>query len=125
MNRPNKSLKRPGVKLPKLSTSRNQSMSMLHFLRFVLIMENALFPADSDKPPLLVNTVVLANLAAFDDVHGLLMYPQPLVKQASSNMDTDYNPFDIVADFNSQYPFYFGTNGSIGKDHVDFECINI
>ena len=51
------------------------------------------------------------------------MYPQPLLKQAEVGVPVDYNDYDIIAEFNSQYPFYFGPEGAnIPDSSVDFEC---
>ncbi|KAI8842484.1 hypothetical protein BC829DRAFT_492273 [Chytridium lagenaria] len=51
-------------------------------------------------------------------------YPQALVKQLKQDFSLKYNPFDIVAEFNSDFNFWYSGSGTpIQPSQTDFEFV--
>ena len=52
-------------------------------------------------------------------------YPQGLVKQFVTTKTIDYAPYDVVAEFNADYPFYYPSNPAsvMSSKQFDFEYI--
>jgi hypothetical protein len=48
-------------------------------------------------------------------------FPQSLVKQLKSDVALEFTPYDIIAEFNADYPFYFSNlNTTITPTQIDF-----
>ena len=52
------------------------------------------------------------------------LYPQALVKQVNTQYNLDYNDYDIIAEFNSEFSFWYPSlNQSITAGQYDFEYV--
>lgn len=77
----------------------------------------------------LANTLGQAASAAYfagrKDANGdWAFYPQALIKQLNYDVQLQFNQFDILAEFNSDFNFYFRTsNRPIQQGETDFEFI--
>ncbi|TPX69071.1 hypothetical protein SpCBS45565_g02763 [Spizellomyces sp. 'palustris'] len=64
--------------------------------------------------------------ATSDDTENtrFYLYPQSLVKQSKPDTKLDYAPYDIMAEFNSDFDFWFKSSGQkIGPNQTDFEFV--
>lgn len=78
----------------------------------------------------LAETLGQASPAAFfsaspqDTSNSWFYYPQALVKQLNKNVTLQYSTYDIVAEFNSDFNFWFKTSGQpIQSSQTDFEFV--
>jgi hypothetical protein len=59
-----------------------------------------------------LGSAISASAFAVDDGTQLLMYPQALIKQLQTDKQLEYSSGDIIAEFNSDQPFFFRENGA-------------
>ncbi|KAH6588991.1 hypothetical protein BASA50_010347 [Batrachochytrium salamandrivorans] len=85
--------------------------------------------AKKGQPCTMNNTLGQASAAAYfaaktEDASDWAFYPQALVKQLPRDHVLEFNPYDIIAEFNTDYSFYFRTsNRPILPTESDFEFV--
>jgi hypothetical protein len=52
-----------------------------------------------------------------------LVYPQSLFKQINNGAQVSMREVDIIAEFNTDFKFWFEGDGPIARDQVDFELV--
>jgi hypothetical protein len=83
--------------------------------------------AGSTEPCTMRKTLGAATPASYlraqtEPGEPFFFYPQSLVKQLNSGSDVPFQEYDILAEFNSDYNFWFRTSrGAIQPGMVDFE----
>lgn len=50
-------------------------------------------------------------------------YPQALIKQVTHDIQLTYNDYDIIAEFNSDFNFWFASDPPIKPNQTDFEFV--
>jgi hypothetical protein len=73
-----------------------------------------------------LGSAISASAFPVDDGTQVIMYPQALIKQLNTEKVLEFSDSDIIAEFNSDQPFYFPESGStIKPSEYDFEFVII